>query len=216
MRFHTSPDAAAAKLPFSQAVQVGDVLYLPGALGHKPGTREVVAGGIEAETGNDWKNIGAVLKATPDLRRRVRNARRCSPTWPSGKTSTKFIPPIPTSPGPARSAFGASALALGAQVELNALAGLCSKEIRSHSSPCCAERLCGKDSTTSSSRHTACAHIAAGTGIRGAGSRCCSCRSIAARPRLRVSLPPAATPGSPPPTASSRPRGAKQSRVSIP
>ena len=55
MRLYTSPDAAAAKLPFSQAVQVGDVLYLSGALGHKPGTREVVAGGIEAET----RRIGA-------------------------------------------------------------------------------------------------------------------------------------------------------------
>ena len=49
MRFYTSPGAAAAKLPFSQAVQVGDVLYLSGALGNKPGTREVVAGGIAAE-----------------------------------------------------------------------------------------------------------------------------------------------------------------------
>jgi 2-iminobutanoate/2-iminopropanoate deaminase len=63
MRFYTSPDAAAAKLPFSQAVQVGDVLYLSGALGHKPGTREVVAGGIEAETRQTMENIGAVLKA---------------------------------------------------------------------------------------------------------------------------------------------------------
>ena len=63
MRFYTSPDAAAAKLPFSQAVQVGDVLYLSGALGHKPGTREVVAGGIEAETRQTMENIGTVLRA---------------------------------------------------------------------------------------------------------------------------------------------------------
>jgi len=80
MRFYTSPDAAAAKLPFSQAVEVGDVLYLSGALGQKPGTREVVAGGIEAETRQTMENIGAVLKAQrPDLRRRVQmhgDARR--------------------------------------------------------------------------------------------------------------------------------------------
>ena len=63
MRFYTSPDAAAAKLPFSQAVQVGDVLDLSGALGHKPGTRKVVDGGIEAETRQTMENIGAVLKA---------------------------------------------------------------------------------------------------------------------------------------------------------
>ena len=46
MQFYTSPAAAAAKLPFSQAVRVGDVLYLSGALGNLPGKRELVAGGI--------------------------------------------------------------------------------------------------------------------------------------------------------------------------
>jgi 2-iminobutanoate/2-iminopropanoate deaminase len=63
MRFYTSPEASAAKLPFSQAVQVGDVLYLSGALGNKPGTREVVPGGIAAETKQTMDNIGAVLAA---------------------------------------------------------------------------------------------------------------------------------------------------------
>ena len=43
--------------------EVGDVLYLSGALGHKPGTRKVVDGGIEAETRQTMENIGAVLKA---------------------------------------------------------------------------------------------------------------------------------------------------------
>ena len=63
MDFYTSPDAAPAKLPFSQAVRVGDVLYLSGALGNAPGTREVVPGGIEAETRRTMENIAAVLGA---------------------------------------------------------------------------------------------------------------------------------------------------------
>ena len=64
--------AAAAKLPFSQAVRLGDVLYLSGALGNVPGTRNVVPGGIEAETKQTMQNIGAVLKRQRSLiRRRV-------------------------------------------------------------------------------------------------------------------------------------------------
>ena len=80
MDFYTSPDAAPAKLPFSQAVRVGDVLYLSGALGNAPGTRDVVPGGIEAETRRTMENIGAVLRRPrADLRRRVQmhgDARR--------------------------------------------------------------------------------------------------------------------------------------------
>jgi 2-iminobutanoate/2-iminopropanoate deaminase len=63
MHFYNSPAAAAAKVPFSQAVRVGDVVYLSGALGNVPGTRELAAGGIEAETKQTMENIGTVLKA---------------------------------------------------------------------------------------------------------------------------------------------------------
>ncbi len=63
MHFYNSPAAAAAKLPFSQAVRVGDILYLSGALGNVPGSRQLVPGGIEAETKQTMENIGAVLKA---------------------------------------------------------------------------------------------------------------------------------------------------------
>jgi enamine deaminase RidA (YjgF/YER057c/UK114 family) len=50
MEFINSPAAKAAKLPFSQAVRVGDVLYLSGMLGNVPGKAELVPGGLEAET----------------------------------------------------------------------------------------------------------------------------------------------------------------------
>ena len=62
MEFITSAAAKAAKLPFSQAVRVGDVLYLSGALGNFPGTRELVPGGMEAQARQTMDNIAAVLK----------------------------------------------------------------------------------------------------------------------------------------------------------
>ena len=55
MEYINSPAAKAVKLPFSQAVRVGDVLYLSGALGNKPGTLELVPGGMAAEARQPWK-----------------------------------------------------------------------------------------------------------------------------------------------------------------
>ncbi|HJY89506.1 MAG TPA: Rid family hydrolase, partial [Candidatus Acidoferrum sp.] len=63
VQFYNSPAAAAAKLPFSQAVRVGDVLYMSGAIGILPGKRELAPGGIEPETKQVMDNIGEVLKA---------------------------------------------------------------------------------------------------------------------------------------------------------
>ena len=62
VHFYNSPAAAAAKLPFSQAVRDGDVLYMSGAIGVLPGKMELAPGGIEPETKQTMENIGEVLK----------------------------------------------------------------------------------------------------------------------------------------------------------
>ena len=55
--------APAAIGPYSQAVQVGDTLYLSGQIPIDPATGKVVEGGIEAETRQVLENMGAVLRA---------------------------------------------------------------------------------------------------------------------------------------------------------
>jgi len=45
-----SPETRAADLPFSDAVRVGELLFLSGQLGIRPGEKQLVPGGIEAET----------------------------------------------------------------------------------------------------------------------------------------------------------------------
>ena len=119
MRFYTLPEALAARLPFSQAVQVGDVLYLSGALGNKPGTREVVPGGLAAETKQTMDNIGAVLAANglgfDDVFKCTVMLADMDKWEDFNKVYVTYFKPGRL---PARSAFGASALALGAQVEL--------------------------------------------------------------------------------------------------
>ena len=63
IEFFNSPEGKAAKLPFSQSVRVGDVVYLSGSgLGNVPGKLELVPGGMEAETKQMMENIAAALQ----------------------------------------------------------------------------------------------------------------------------------------------------------
>jgi 2-iminobutanoate/2-iminopropanoate deaminase len=123
MEFITSAAAKAAKLPFSQAVRVGDVLYLSGALGNIPGTRELVAGGMEAQARQTMENIRAVLE---DNGLSFDDVFKCTvmladmSKWDGfNKIYVTYFSPDRL---PARSAFGTNGLALGAEVELECLA----------------------------------------------------------------------------------------------
>ena len=119
MQFYRSPEDEAANLPFSSAVQVGDVLYLSGALGNVPGTMQLVQGGLEAEARQTMQNIGRVLAANGLS---FDDIFKCTVMLADMKEWAAFNRVYLTyfKPGclPARSAFGAAALALGARVEL--------------------------------------------------------------------------------------------------
>ncbi|MEP6390701.1 MAG: Rid family detoxifying hydrolase [Halioglobus sp.] len=108
--------------PFSAAVTVGDTVYLAGQLGVKPGESQVVSGGIEAETHQMMKNIKSTLTS---LGLDTQNVVKCTvmladiAEWSTfnGVYTQYFKPPYP-----ARSAFGASGLALDARVEMECIA----------------------------------------------------------------------------------------------
>lgn len=123
IQFKNPPEFKALGLPFSQAVRVGDMLYLSGQLGNKPGTLELAPGGIEAETRQTMENIGAVLEAN---RISFDDVVKCTVMmtdmsgWAAfNKIYVRYFKPDRL---PARSAFGASGLALGALVELECMA----------------------------------------------------------------------------------------------
>ena len=123
MQFLNSPGAGTAGLPFSQAVRVGDVVYLSGCLGILPGKMELAPGGLEAETRQTMENIGRVLRANGlDFN----NVFKCTVMMADISKWANFNKVYLTyfKPGslPTRSAFGAKALALGAQVEVEAWA----------------------------------------------------------------------------------------------
>ena len=119
MRFINTPAAAASGLPFSQAVQVGDVLYLSGVLGNVPGKLELVAGGMEAEARQTMENIGAVLKENglsfDDVFKCTVMLADMSKWAEFNKVYLRYFKPDRL---PSRSAFGVNGLALGAEVEV--------------------------------------------------------------------------------------------------
>src|SRR5262245_50338946 len=59
----TSPDAPAAIGPYSQAIRAGNLLFLSGQIPLDPKTGSLVDGGIEPQTHQVFKNIGAILEA---------------------------------------------------------------------------------------------------------------------------------------------------------
>ena len=109
------------KLPFSEAVSAGQVLYLSGSIG-LDSSGVLVGGGIEAETHQTLANMQAVLERHGSSMDRV---IKCTvmladmAEWPA--MNGVYIQHFTTNL-PARSAFGTSGLALGARVEIECIA----------------------------------------------------------------------------------------------
>ncbi len=103
--------------PFSEAVRVGDILYLSGQIGVRPdGT---LPDGMTAQARQMMNNIGATLKSQGlgwgDVFQCLVMLEDMA-DWPA--FNTVYVPYFPAGKLPARSAFGADGLALGAKVEM--------------------------------------------------------------------------------------------------
>lgn len=109
-------------LPFSSAVQVGNVLYLSGQIGVLPGTRQLVDTGVTKQTQQALENMKAVLTYAGSSMERV---FKCTVFLANirdyddmNRAYATFFPKDP----PARSTVAGSGLALGAKVEVECLA----------------------------------------------------------------------------------------------
>jgi reactive intermediate/imine deaminase len=116
-------DAVLPKgLPFPDGVRVGHLVLMSGQIGIRPGTRELVAGGIEAETRQTFENLKLQLAAHGlSLKNvvRVQVMLADMAEWPRfNATYLEYFPDA----NPARSAFGATGLAFGARVEVEVFA----------------------------------------------------------------------------------------------
>jgi len=115
------PLPAGMKLPFSEAVRVGSMLYLSGQMGVDASAR-LVPGGIEAETRQIFANVRAVLERHGSSLDRVVKCLVMLADMAEWSAMNKVYLEFFTDPLPARSAFGASGLALGGRVEIEVIA----------------------------------------------------------------------------------------------
>ena len=121
--YHTAP-GAMAELPFSEAVRLGNLLYLSGMIGVKPGTMSLVAGGIAAETRQTLENIKAAVERNGgSMDRVVKCLVMMADMAEWGRMNEVYTTFFPKNK-PARSAFGASGLALNARVEIECIVAL--------------------------------------------------------------------------------------------
>jgi reactive intermediate/imine deaminase len=115
------PVAGNTSLPFSAAVRVGDMLYLSGQLGTDT-TGALVKGGIEPETRQAMENLRQVLEANgSSMDRVVKCLVMLADMGEWGAMNRVYVTFFPDHL-PARSAMGASGLALGARVEIECMA----------------------------------------------------------------------------------------------
>lgn len=111
-------------LPFSEAVRVGNLVYLSGQLGIVPGSMKLVPGGIKEEARQTLENIKTALEAHGY---KMSDLVKCTvmladmAEWGAFNDVYKTFF---TGHFPARSAFGANGLALGARVEVECIAAV--------------------------------------------------------------------------------------------
>ena len=109
--------------PFSPAVRVGNMLYLAGQIGVRAdASGQLVPGGIEPETRQTLENIKDVLQRSGSSMDRVVRCLVMMADMREWDRMNVVYAQFFTGPKPARSAFGASGLALGARVEIECIA----------------------------------------------------------------------------------------------
>jgi 2-iminobutanoate/2-iminopropanoate deaminase len=115
------PGTDTTNRPYSTAVRVDNMLYLSGALGIVPGTRELAEGGIQGETRQTLENISGSLEMFGSSMDRV---VKCTvfladiAEW--GAMNEVYVTFFPNKP--ARSAIGNSGLGLDARIEIECMA----------------------------------------------------------------------------------------------
>lgn len=117
-------NAPAAIGPYSQAVRVGDQLFISGQIPLDPATGELVPGGVAEQARQVFANIRAILEAAGGT---LANAVMVTVLLDSmddfGAVNEVYAEQF-TEPFPARMAYAVEALPKGALVEIQVIAAL--------------------------------------------------------------------------------------------
>ena len=117
------PAESMKELPFSEAVRVGNMLYLAGQIGIDD-TGNVVSGGIAAETRQAMENIRNTLERHGSSLDHVIKVTVMLADMAEWAEMNKVYVSYFDKHLPARSSFGTTGLALGARVEIECIAVL--------------------------------------------------------------------------------------------
>ena len=123
-QFYPFENDTEGDLPFSDAVRVGNLLFLSGRIGNFPGTLDLAPGGIQGETRQAMENIKAAIeKYGAAMDRVVKCTVFLADIGEWGEMNEIYKQYFPTNK-PTRSALGANGLALGARVEIECIAAV--------------------------------------------------------------------------------------------
>jgi len=114
--------APAAVGPYSQAIRVGDFVFTAGQLAIDPATAELVEGGIEEQTRQVLRNIAAVLDEAGSSIDKVVKTTVFLKDVGDFKAMNEVYGEFFANEPPARSTVEVANLALGALVEIDAIA----------------------------------------------------------------------------------------------
>jgi reactive intermediate/imine deaminase len=117
-----STEAPAAIGPYSQAVRVGDTVYLSGQTPLDPATGKLVEGDISAQARQVFRNLGAVLAAADAGFAQVARVGIYLTDLGNFAAVNEVMKQYFVEPYPARSTIGVAALPLGAAVEIDLVA----------------------------------------------------------------------------------------------
>ena len=109
-------------LPFSEAVRVGNTVYLSGQIGIVPGTLKLVPGGTREEARQTMENIRTTLEAHGFTMASIVKCTVMLADMSEWAAFNEVYRTFFAKRFPARSALGANGLALGARVEVECIA----------------------------------------------------------------------------------------------
>ena len=117
-----SADAPAAIGPYSQAVRVGDTLYMSGQIPLDPRTMQIVEGGIEAQAKRVFANLDAVARAAGAWLDDVVKLTILLVDLADFAKVNEIMQSHFQAPYPARATYQVAALPRGARIEVEATA----------------------------------------------------------------------------------------------
>jgi 2-iminobutanoate/2-iminopropanoate deaminase len=115
-------NAPAAIGPYSQGVQVGNLVFTAGQGGLDPATGRMVEGGIEAQTRQTLQNLSSILKAAGSSLSQVVKTTVFLQDIADFQAMNGVYAQLFGDHPPARTTVQAAALPLGALVEIEAVA----------------------------------------------------------------------------------------------